>query len=171
MRRKDDAGIRQRQQLRPQRVVEFAAKLVGRPPERRAQIRTAHIADEQRVAGEHRIRFRGAAIQIEDLNRNRFRRVSRRFECLQPDVPELDAIAVGERRERILRLCRGAEVNRGADAIAQLQMSGDEVGVEVRQQHVPDREAVLRCECHVLIDVALRIDHRGSPTGFISDEV
>ena len=70
-------------------------------------------------------------------------------------------VAVGERRERVLGLRRRAEIDRGADAIAQLEMAGDEVGVEVRQEDVRDAQAVLVGEREVLVDVALRIDDRG----------
>ena len=42
-----------------------------------------------------------------------------------------------------------------AGAIAQLEMPGDEVGVEVREEHVADRETMLSGEREVLVDVAL----------------
>ena len=55
-------------------------------------------------------------------------------------------------------LRRGAEIDRRAGAIAQLEVTGDEVGVEVREEDVRDPQAVLGGEREVLIDVALRID-------------
>ena len=60
--------------------------------------------------------------------------MARRFERLQADAAELDAVAVLQRRERVLRLRGGAQIDRRARAIAQLQMAGDEVGVEVGQE-------------------------------------
>ncbi len=38
----------------------------------------------------------------------------------------------------IRRFCRGAEINGGAHTIAQLQMTGDKIGVEMRQKHMLD---------------------------------
>ena len=46
-------------------------------------------------------------------------------------------------------------------AIAQLEVAGDEVRVEVGEEDVRDREAMLVGEREVLPDVALRVDDRG----------
>ena len=61
-------------------------------------------------------------------------------------------------RERILGLGGRAQIDRRAGTIAQLEMPRDEVGVQVGQQDVFDREAVLRRKGEVLVDIALRID-------------
>ena len=58
VRRVHERLIRQRQQLVVQRIVQMAAQFFGRPTQRSAQIRPPHVADEQRVAGQHRIGLR-----------------------------------------------------------------------------------------------------------------
>ena len=65
----------------------------------------------------------------------------------------------------------GAQIDRGAGAVAQLEVPGDEIGVKVREEDVRDPQAVLAGERQVLIDVALRIDdggrlRRSSPTRY-----
>ena len=158
MRRVDEARVGQRQQLGPQRVVQHPAEIGRRPAERHAQIRTPDVADKQRVAGQHRVRLGGAAIEVVDEDGDRFGVWPGVSSAVQPHPAEFDDVAVGERRERVLRLGCGAEIDRRAGAIAQLEMAGDEVGVEVREEDVRDSQAVLPGERDVLIDVALRID-------------
>ena len=141
MRGIDEDRIGERQQLVAQRVVQHRAKLARLPPERGSQVGPPDVADKQRVPGQDRMRCRLADIQIVDGERDRFRRVSGRGDRLQPHAPELDAVAVSERRERVLRL-GGAEINPRPDAIAQFQVAGDEIGVEV-VEIVHRSEAVL----------------------------
>ena len=62
----DQAGIGQGQQLATQRIVKQVAKVGCGPAERDAQIRTADIADKQRVAGQDGVRFILTAIEVED---------------------------------------------------------------------------------------------------------
>ena len=50
-------------------------------------------------------------------------------------------------------------------------MSRDEVGVQMREEHVRDSKAVLSGERQVLIDVALRIDNGRRPGLLVADEV
>ena len=76
-----------------------------------------------------------------------------------------------ERRERVLRLGPGAEINRDAGAVAQLEVSGDEVGVKVREEDVRDPQVVLGREGEILIDVALRIDDGCGVRSGVADEV
>ena len=47
-------GVGQREQLRVQRVVELAGQLVGGHAHTGQQVGPADVADEERVAGEHR---------------------------------------------------------------------------------------------------------------------
>jgi hypothetical protein len=145
----------------------------GRPRTSRAPRggRPADIADKQRVAGEDGVRVRLAAIAIEDQDGDRLRCVSRGLERLQPYGAELDAIAVGQRRERVFRFGRGAQIDGGADAIPQLEMTRDEIGMKVRQQHVRDPQVVLARERQILIDVALRIDDGSNLRALVADEI
>ena len=94
-----------------------------------------------------------------------------RLDGLQPHAPDLDAVPVVQRGERVLRSGGGPQVDRRAGAVAQLEMSRDEVGVQMREEHVRDSKAVLSGEGQVLIDVALRIDNGRRPGLLVADEV
>ena len=94
VRRIDEAVVGQRQELGLQRVVEQAAERRGRPAEGAAQVGPPDVADEQRVAGQHGVRVRVAAVAIEHQQRDRFRRVARRLERLEPHAAEIDRVAV-----------------------------------------------------------------------------
>lgn len=167
----DEAAVRQREQLAMNRVVEAPAQIVGRPAERRAQVGTSDVADEERVAGEHRVRNRVAGVEVEHEHRDRLGRVPGRLERLEPDTSHLDGVPVAERREGVLGGRRSAQVDRRAGAVAKLEVSRDEVRVQVRQDDVCDPQLVLCGERQVLVDVTLRIDD-GSDAGlFIGHDV
>ncbi len=50
-------------------------------------------------------------------------------------------------------------------------MTGDEIGVEMGEEHVLDRAPRLRGVLEILLDVPLRIDDRRAPVRLIGDEV
>ena len=150
--------VRQRQQLGVQRIEEHAAKFGGRPAQRRAQIGPPHVADEQSVSGEHGMRLRVAGVQVVNDDGDRLRRVARRFQHLQAHAPEFENVAIVKRSKRVPRFRRGAQIDRRAHAIAQLQMPGDEIGVEMRQEYVLDLERVLGGKRDVLVGVPLRVN-------------
>ena len=58
-----------------------------------------------------------------------------------------------------------------AAAVAQFQMAGDEVGVEVGEEDVADLEAKFLGVGQVLLDVALRIDDDGGRTGLVPEQI
>ena len=60
--------------------------------------------------------------------------------------------------KRVLGVGLGAEADGRAGAIAQFQMAGQEVGVQVGEEHVRDVQVLLARERQVLLDVALRVD-------------
>ena len=95
----------------------------------------------------------------------------RSLERLKPHTSELDAVAVVQGRERILGLGGRAQVDRRAGTIAQLEMTRDEVGVQVGQQDVFDREAVLRRKGEVLVDIPLGIDDGRDMGELVTDQV
>ena len=104
-------------------------------------------------------------------HRDRFRRVPGCFEGSQPYTSEIDAVAVSEGCERVHPPARSDPVVGRPGLLVQLEMTGDEVGVKVRQDDVADREAALRGKRQVLIHVTLRIDH-GSRAGLlVADEI
>ena len=61
-----------------------------------------------------------------------------RLEDLEPDLSERHRLAVGERREVVLGLGTGAEIDPGALAVAQLEVPGDEIRVKVGQEDMRD---------------------------------
>ena len=134
-------------------------------PSATRRVRPADVADEQRVAGQHRGGRLAVRRVVEDQQRNRLRRVPGGGQRAQPHLAQVDLVAVGERREGVLRRRLGAQVDAGAGAVAQLEVSGEEVGVQVREHDVPDRQAVFLRVGQVLVDVALRVhDHRPDAT-------
>jgi len=91
-----------------QGIEEHAAKLAGRPPKRRAQIGSPHVADEQSIPGKYGVRLAIAGVQIVDHDGDRFRSVARSFEYFQPDASEFQNVAITNRRELIRRFRRRA---------------------------------------------------------------
>ena len=73
--------------------------------------------------------------------------------------------------EGVFRLGAGAEMDRRAATVAQFQMAGYEVGVEVGQEDVADLEAEFLGVGQVLLDVALGIDDDGGRTGLVSKQI
>ena len=171
MRRIDGTLIGESQQLGVERLVQQTAEIARRPTECHAQIGTTDVTDEKRVASEHGLRIGGAAIEIVDDEGNRLDGVSWRLEYLQPDSTEVDDITVVERSEFVLGSRGGAEIDRRPGAIAQLEVTGDEVRVEVREEDVPDPQIVLGGERKIVIDVALWIDDSRRARLLVPDEV
>ena len=109
-------------------------------------------------------RGRTRAIEIDSA------RMARRFERASAARGRSSTASPSpKRRERILRLGRRAQIDGGAGAVAQLEMPGDEVGVEVRQEDVRDPQAVLGGKGEILVDVALRIDDGRRVRSLVAD--
>ncbi len=94
-----------------------------------------------------------------------------RFERLQANPPEFDHAAVAKRRKSVFCLRFGAEINRCAHAVAQLQMSGHKVGMQVSQNHVLDLQPVLGRKLEIPFDVALRIDDGGCARFLVANKI
>ena len=73
--------------------------------------------------------------------------------------------------ERVLRLSLGAKMDGRAAAVAQFQMAGHEVRVEVGQENMPNCAAELLGIRQVLLDVALRVDDSGATAALVGDEI
>jgi hypothetical protein len=84
--------------------------------------------------------------------------VTRRFQDLQPDPPEFENLVVAQRRECEGCVCRSAQSDSCAHTIAQLQMSGNKIGVEMRQEYIFNFESVLAGKNNVLVNVPLRVN-------------
>ena len=169
--RVDEGVVREREQLLVQRVVEQPGEIGGLPTERGGEVGAADIADEQRVAGQHGMRRRRAIGLVVDDDGDRLGRVTRRLQGLQAHLSEPDRVAVAQRHEVVLGRRSLSQVHAGADAIAQLEVAGDEVGVEVGQHDVADAQPELRRPLEVDVDVPARVDDRGLTTDGVTDEV
>ena len=153
-----------------QRVVEHPPELLRAPTERAPQVGAADVTDEQRVAAQHRVGVDGL-LGVRHEDRDRLGRVPGRLQHGQAHRPELHRIAVGHRRERVLGPRPSAEMDRRALALAKLEVSGHEVGVEVRQEHVTDPALKPAGVLEVLLDIALRVDHSCGSARLVGDEV
>ena len=84
-----------------------------------------------------------------------------------------DTLLIGDVGRPDLRASLGwsAEVDQGALAVAQLQVAGEKVRVEVGEEDVLDPAAEPPGVGDVVLDVALRIDDRGAARLLVGDEV
>ena len=89
----------------------------------------------------------------------------------KPHVAELDGVTILHVDTDKLCLCPAADVDRGPDLVAELDVAGDEVGVEVCQKDVLDRVSAGLGVGKVLINVTLRIDHGGRLGLVVGDHV
>jgi len=167
----DEAFVGEGEELGVEGIEEHVAELSGGPAEGGAEIGSADIADEEGVAGEDGVRFVGIGVAVEDEDGDGFGRVAGGFEDLESDLAEVEAVAVAEWGERVLGFGGGTEADSGADAVAELEMAGDEIGVQVGEEDVLDGEVVLGGEGEVLVDVALGINDDGGGGGFVADEI
>ena len=94
-----------------------------------------------------------------------------RLHHLDAHVTKVDDAVVADRLECIFGNRRASEANRRADAVSQLEMARDEIGMEVREEDVRDAKMVIRSERQVLIDVALRIDDGGQAARLVGNDV
>ena len=154
-----------------QRVEQQGAKIRGRPAERSTKIRASDITNEQGVACQDRLWRALAPIEIEDDNRNRFWGVARCFERFQSHPPELDHAPVAERRKSVFGPRFGAKINRCAQAIPELQVSGYKVGVQMGQDHVLDLKVMFGCKYEILVDIALGVDNDCCARYLVSNKV
>ncbi len=124
------------------------------------EIGAAHIADEERVAGQHRVGL-GRTFEIGDQDRDAFEGVARRLQEAQDAVAEAQFVAIVHRDMRERGAGLGAQINVRAGERCQLLVAGNEIGVQVSFNHVGDAEAVFDGVFDVDADVALRIHHGG----------
>src|SRR5262249_27763854 len=122
-------------------------------------------------AGQNRVGLDVAVRGIPDEDRDRLRGVPGGLEHLEPDAAELEDLAVAHRLERVVGLRAGAEMDRRAGALAELEVARDEVRVEVGEEHMADLEPEPIGVLEVLLDVALRVDDRGLAGALVADEV
>ncbi len=95
----------------------------------------------------------------------------RRFQNLQSYPPELQNIPIAKSSKCVGCLRGRPQADRGAGAIAQFKMPGNEIGVQMRQEHVLDRQPILAGKRNVLVRVALRINNDGGTRLLIPNDV
>jgi hypothetical protein len=110
-------------------------------------------------------------LQIEDQYRNGLDGMAGSFEDLEPHSRKFERVAVLHGHESIFRLGAGAEMDRRPAAVAQFQMAGDEVGMEVGQEDMPDLQDEFLGIRKILLDIALGVDHDAGRAGFVAQQV
>ncbi len=160
-----DAGVvGERHQLVVEAVVELVGEFVTGEADAGQQVGPADVADEEGVAGEHGGGLGVVGVFVHD-DAHRFRGVAGGVAELEGDLAERDAFAVGHRAVCELRRRHRRVDDRGAGRLGEFEVSGQEVGVEVRLDHELDGEAVGLGIGEVFADVAAGIDHHRTAGG------
>jgi hypothetical protein len=94
-----------------------------------------------------------------------------RLECLEAHTAKREDVPILKGPEGVLSLCAGAQADGGADTVAQFQVPGQKIGMEVGEEHVPNLHIVLFGITQILRDVPLRVDDNGSTSGFVSNKI
>ncbi len=145
------------QLLRPR--IEHHGGQCGRGHPLAHQIRASHAADEQRVAGQHCQRFVRLQL-VGHQPAHAVRRVPRRFEKLDDRLAESERVAFLQFDLLVacIRLLRNA--NRHSQLPGELNVSGNEVRMRMRQPDTDYLYLLLVGDLQVAEDVASRIDHQ-----------
>ncbi len=104
MGRVDEGFVGKPQKFVVERVIKVGAEVAGTPAKRRAEVRAAHVADEQRVARENSVRLCRVLSEIEHQDRDRLDGVAGSLQNLQAQSREIEGIAVLHCGESVLRL-------------------------------------------------------------------
>ena len=95
----------------------------------------------------------------------------RGLEHLELDIAELDRVAILHLDALKLGLGATAEMDRGPRLVAEFDVAGDEIGVEVGEKHVLDRITPRLGIGEVLVDIPLRIDNGRRLRCLVGDHV
>jgi hypothetical protein len=134
------------------------------------EVRARDVADEQRVARQHRPRL-GTAGGVDQREGGVLGPVARCVQRPHPDAAELELPPVLDGLVVVVGLRVAVDVDRGPRRGHQPAVAGDVVRVVVRLEHVLDRHAHVPGEREVLVDVELRIDDRGDARVLVADQV
>ena len=156
----------QREQLLAQRA-EDALRALGLVD---GQVGARDVADEQRVAGQHRPRLRPAR-GVDQREGRVLGPVAGRVQGAHDDAPELELPAVVEGLVLVVGVGEPVDVDRGAGRVREAAVAGHVVGVVVGLEDVLDPHAHVAREREVLLDVELRVDDRGDARVLVTDEV
>ncbi len=172
MGRVDPRRVGQGEQPGPQRPVQLPGqRLGGQVGARRGEeVGAADVSHEEGVSGEHPVGD-GVVEVLPDQETDRLRRMARRGQHLQAHLAEGEALAVGQRLEGEADVCARAVADHRAGAVGQLQVAGEEVGVDVGLDDPLDRHVPLGDLLQVDVDVATRVDHDCPAGGLVADQV
>ena len=106
-----------------------------------------------------------------DEHTDGLRRVTGGVHDLQGDLAQTDAFSLGQAAEGKLGLGRVAVADPGTGALGDLEVSGDEIGVQVGVDDPLDREALVAHVVEVLVDVDARVDDHGLAGALVGDQV
>jgi hypothetical protein len=134
MRGIDEDLVWQGQEPSVKRVIEMAAELIGSPAEGCAKVGAAHVADEEGVAGEHGIRLAFVSGEVEDEDGDGLDGVAGSVEDPETHSGKIECGTVAHGKERIFCFGSRAEMNGCAACIAEFEVAGEKIGVEVREK-------------------------------------
>ena len=154
-----------------QGIVEVGRKLLGRDPNGGHQVRTPHVANEERVPRQDGCWCALVLLRVVHDEADALRSMSGRLEGHDAHAPHLDGVPVMQRMKRELGGCSRSQVDLRSDPLAEFQMPGEEVRVEVGQEDVGDADAEFGSVRDVLVDVALGIDDGGPARRHIRDQI
>lgn len=166
----DPGVVRQREELVVDAGVETAREVLGSGSLGGQQIRTADVADEERVACEDAVGNRVAGVFVHD-DADRLGRVTGCREHLERDVTERYPLTVAEAAELEVGVGDLAVADLGTGRACQLEVTREEVGVEVGLDHELDRETALGGRAEVLAHVTAGVDDDGTPGRLVGDQI
>jgi hypothetical protein len=155
---------------RQQRVVQGMEDPVGALLLLDREVGSRDVADEQRVAAEHRPRLE-ASRPVDQGKRRVLGPVSRRVHGADRDAAQLELPAIVERLVLIVRGRQPVDVDRRAGRRGEAAVAGDVVGVIVGLEDVLDPHAHVAGHRQVVLDVELRVDHGGDAGVLVADQV
>jgi hypothetical protein len=93
------------------------------------------------------------------------------FEHGESDLPERQHLTVPEGGKGVVSLRPCPQANGRPGTFVQFQMPSKKIGVEVRQEHKANVPSVGFSIRQILVDVPLRVDHYGSASHLVGNEV
>ena len=119
----------------------MTAEGLGGPAEGGTQVGATDVADEQGVSGEDGIGGVGIFLEIVDEDGDGFDGVAGGLQDVEAEAGEIEGVAVFHGDEGVVGVGLGSESNVRAAAVAQFEVAGDEVGMEVGEEDVTDVDA------------------------------
>jgi hypothetical protein len=93
------------------------------------------------------------------------------LEHLQTHSGKIEGVAILHRDESVFRLGAGAKMDGGAATVAQLQVAGNEIRVEMGEEDMANLEAKLFGIRQILLDVALRVNDDSGCALLLPEEI